>query len=270
MVPVLRIEALNAESIKAAISAENAVRLSLISIFQKINSTNTYLNECAKKENISHWCCIADTQTQGRGRLHKKWHSEKGGNIYLSIALPLTLAPTHFSSLALVVAIAMVRAFAKVSVPLKIKWPNDLWFEAKKLGGILIETVLKPNQPPIAIIGVGVNLFLAPENKVPGWTAVSDMTDRTISRNQVIGFFIDELYTLVDRYQKSGLTTFLSEWQGYDGLYGKSIVMTSHDKEVVGTMRGISRCGELLLLTKQGEVEVFHVGEAALKILPLG
>ena len=101
---------------------------------------------------------VAEHQTAGRGRMGRIWHAEAGASLTFSLALPLSLP--DWSGLSLAVGCAMAEALepAPSATPrLQLKWPNDLWLDGRKLGGILIETVTAGEQR-IAVIGVGLNI----------------------------------------------------------------------------------------------------------------
>src|SRR4051812_26234862 len=114
-------------------------------ILDKVTSTNTYLKNLPSSQQIE--VCYAELQTNGRGRFGRKWESPYKKNIYLSIRLKFPGALSKYSSLALVVAMAVRHALqdhcGKESKNILIKWPNDILWKNKKLCGILIETGLE-------------------------------------------------------------------------------------------------------------------------------
>ena len=142
-----------------------------IHVFETLPSTNTKLWEMMAEGAPAGTVVIAKQQTAGRGQRDRHWKSSRGG-LYLSLALEPNWPATHITQLTCLSAWGITTALNNLGIPIKIKWPNDLFFEGKKLGGILTETKLaqtfanlsspeysaKP-MPYVkqAVIGVGIN-----------------------------------------------------------------------------------------------------------------
>lgn len=136
-----------------------------IKFFNVITSTNTVLKELAEKGEKENTILITEHQTAGRGRFKKSFFSPKGCGIYLSYLIKpdINLADSIFITIA--AAVSMVRAIDKVfNIKTKIKWVNDIYFDDKKLCGILTEgKILNENSLEYAIVGVGINFKTPPE-----------------------------------------------------------------------------------------------------------
>lgn len=130
-------------------------------VFDSIDSTNMYAMQCIREGMAVHGAVyFAHEQTQGRGQWGKKWWSEPGENIQMTMVLqPLQLAPSQYFRLSAAIA-AGVHDFLHhhAAGGWNIKWPNDLYWGDRKAGGILIENVMQQNQWRWAIAGVGVNV----------------------------------------------------------------------------------------------------------------
>ena len=143
-----------------------------IEVVARLESTNTALLERVRSEaqtgadtqvgrraqDLQPSLLVAEHQTQGRGRMGRSWHASPGASLTFSLALPLSL--DDWSGLSLVVGCAIADALepSPTGTPrLQLKWPNDLWLDGRKLGGILIETV-PAGALRMAIIGVGLNI----------------------------------------------------------------------------------------------------------------
>lgn len=135
-----------------------------IRIFDELPSTNTYLkdegNRC--KDTANALCdglvILAEHQTSGRGQRDRVWHTQPGQNLTFSFCYhPHNLK--RLPSLTLVVAVACAEAIESIiHVPTKVKWPNDLFIEGKKLSGILIESALLGNKVENLVVGIGLNV----------------------------------------------------------------------------------------------------------------
>src|SRR6185437_11003197 len=125
-------------------------------VLQSIDSTNRYLKKFPPSSKLK--ICVAEEQTQGRGRFGRHWHSPFGENIYLSTRWNLQCALNKISGLSLVTSLAIVDALKQVNISngIKIKWPNDVLWGVHKLCGSLIESV--SNGLNQIVIGIGLNV----------------------------------------------------------------------------------------------------------------
>ena len=163
------LELLSAQQIKESLSLKTLSLLSKLEIHPQIQSTNTYLAECAKTVQSGR-VCFAESQTAGRGRRGRQWVSPFGSNLYLSILWQFDNGFAAISGLSLAIGVAVVRALSEIGInEIGLKWPNDIYWQHKKLGGILIEVSGESSGECHAIIGLGLNLYL-PEKETTGIT----------------------------------------------------------------------------------------------------
>ena len=127
-----------------------------VEILPEVDSTNTELMRRARAGQTEPVLLVAETQTAGRGRLGRGWHSAPGASLTFSLGLPL--APADWSGLSLAVGVSLA---GSLHPAIGLKWPNDLWWEQRKLAGILIETAAIGSQRH-AVIGIGVNIAAPP------------------------------------------------------------------------------------------------------------
>ena len=252
-------ELLSAENIIASIEPCHLPRLSKLDIFDTIESTNTYLLALAKS-GPTGWACFAEQQTQGRGRLGRRWFSPHGTNIYCSLLWRFP-REQDISGLSIAIGVMIANTLKQygVTAGIQLKWPNDILFAGRKLSGILLE-----RSGEAVIIGIGVNLEL-PNNSENTWIALSDITGKPIKRNHFAGLLMNELLAKCPLYQTQGLPAFLSEWRQHDFLIGKNITLHQSEKQISGIMQGINSAGELLLKNEEGILRSFRAGEASLK-----
>lgn len=255
------VEPLNAECIQSAIEPDNKLYLSGITLFDSIDSTNTYLLKKAKEGATSGLVCLAEQQTQGRGRLGKSWHSPHGANIYCSILWRFENTAQDISGLGIAVGVMVVNALHRYGVPsgLQLKWPNDVLWKDRKLAGILLEK----NEPSSVVIGVGLNLSIEQANE-KNWVDVSELMGQSVKRNILIGLLLDEILKNMQQFENHGLAPYLSEWQKYDALLNKNITIITPEKNISGIMCGINTAGELLLEAAEG-IQGFRYGEVSVR-----
>ncbi|MDR3491421.1 MAG: biotin--[acetyl-CoA-carboxylase] ligase [Gammaproteobacteria bacterium] len=263
------VEHLHADSIKTAIDPLNLSALAALDIFESINSTNSYLLERAKSGAATGTVCLAQMQTEGRGRHGRVWNSESRANLYLSMLWHFPAQQSDLSSLSLAVAVVVASVLKKYGVTygVELKWPNDVLFSGRKLAGILLETLSAQNGQIPVVIGIGINILLPSEINEPAWIDLNEIMGKLGSCNYLAGLLINELLERLPHYKNRGLLPFLEEWQAYDYLKNKSV--TIHDGEQVneGVVLGITSEGELLLKRPSGEIEKFRCGEVSVRIL---
>ncbi len=139
-----------------------------IHVLDTVDSTNRFLKDLPASDDID--VCCAETQTQGRGRFGRSWHSPYGENIYCSIRWRFDCDFSKLSGSSLVVSLAVLAALKDISPEIRIKWPNDLLWHGKKLCGSLIEVVGQSD----VVIGIGINVNAIPNDQ--SWCSLYEIT----------------------------------------------------------------------------------------------
>ncbi len=148
---------------------------------EQIDSTNAYLQRQQSECDIRNWVVSADEQTAGKGMGSNGWESEVGKNLTFSLAVDMGFLPAERQFLlSETVALGIIEALDKVlpAENLSIKWPNDIYFENRKLAGILINSTIKANMMDVSIIGIGLNV---------NQTQFQDWPTHPISLKQITG-----------------------------------------------------------------------------------
>lgn len=240
-----------------------------IEVFEKVESTQYLKKYMQKKKDIQ--VCIAEMQSLGRGRLNRQWHSPFGQNIYLSLLYPFQKKISELSGLSLVVALALCHAIEIIigqKEKMRIKWPNDIVVAVKKIAGILIETQTEPHGFCQSIIGIGINVNMqeADNDKITqAWSSLQKIIGCYIDRNVICAELIRQLLLYLDRFSRSGLSSFIEEWQQRDVLYEQPVALISGNQNYSGIGHGIDAHGHLLLKMADGSVQSFSSGDTTLK-----
>jgi len=220
---------------------------------QLIDSTN---DECKRiSSNKDILVVTADRQTKGKGRKGKKWHSPEG-NISLSIAfadigfdMPISIAT------GILVRDALTEVCNLGSI--KIKWPNDLVYEKKKIGGILVEKEVFADYTK-AIVGIGINLEL--DKKESWWGDLKDLNGKNL-RDKIINRILIKFEILL----KNGLDDWKRLWHK-SCIHNDAIISVARNNETIkGKYLGINDAGELLLEKETGNIISFSSGEVSIK-----
>lgn len=236
-------------------------------LFNSITSTNALAREAAESQNATGMVFLAEQQTEGRGRRGREWFSPLGRNIYLSVAWGFD-GVQFLEGLSLSVGVAVRRALESCGIrEVAFKWPNDLIFQGKKLGGILLEVIGDPAGFCQVIIGIGINLNMpatAEESIDQPWADVSEAANEPVSRNRLAAAIVAELFELLSGYQDCGFAAYRSEWLRYDAFSNREVKLHLMNKVVQGVSRGVDERGALLIEC-DGAVQAFSGGEISLR-----
>ncbi len=242
--------------------------LSALEIFDQIDSTNAYLVEQAHAGADSGTVCLAEHQTAGKGRRGREWVSPFGQNIYLSILWRFQNGPAAIAGLSLAAGVAVVKTLEQYKINnLGLKWPNDLYWQGKKLGGILVEVSGESEGPCVAVLGLGLNLFL-PEHQAASitqaWTDLSRVTGSPINyRNRLAASLIGNLLTVLAEFEDKGIVAYLDEWRRYDCMLGKQVSIYMANHILQGIASGIDENGFFLLKNNEGQIKAYASGEVS-------
>jgi BirA family biotin operon repressor/biotin-[acetyl-CoA-carboxylase] ligase len=267
------VELLDARRICAELAAPREPHLHSLELLFEVGSTNTRLLGSAPPPASTADVCIAELQHAGRGRLGRRWIAPFGGGIAMSLGWTCSDVVRTLPALSLGVGVAVARALARAGAEgILLKWPNDIWFEDRKLGGVLIELRAEAGGPAHVVIGVGVNVSLTQEARREiqasgvAAAAVTDACEQPPSRNLTAGAILDELLSMLLQYERFGFAAFRDAWTALDGLNGRPVKVAVGETEVLGIARGVDSDGALLLETG-GSLQRFVSGEASLRLV---
>lgn len=241
--------------------------LGRLSILTSIDSTNAYLMRQESERGVS--ACFAEHQTAGRGRRGRLWVSPFASNIYLSLRLSIESGLGVFEGISLAIGVVVARALSELHVSdIQLKWPNDVLWSGKKLGGILIEVVGDPSGACHLVVGLGLNLKAGKSMELAidqPWVALDGILREPPSRNQVAASLLNHMVPLLNTYEAQGFAAYKAEWESLNAYTDKQVDLAMGASFAAGIMRGVNDSGALLLETPQG-VEVFHGGEVSVRV----
>lgn len=262
------LELLDKTVILQHIVPEQRSKISSLEIYDRIPSTNTHLLQNGSRNAPSGAVCLAEQQTHGKGRRGRQWISPFGKNIYLSVFWRFQTSPSALGGLSLAAGVAVMRALQReFGEAFQLKWPNDIYYDGKKLGGILVEVSGESDGPCIAVIGLGLNISLSQTEAAPitqAWTDLSSVLgpDR-VSRNRLTAALIDCLLKILSDYEWSGIGPYLEEWRSYDFLKDKPGTLYIGEKGYSGIVKGIDDSGMLLMEHDDGNLRAYASGEVS-------
>ncbi|MEF3097804.1 bifunctional biotin--[acetyl-CoA-carboxylase] ligase/biotin operon repressor BirA [Raoultella terrigena] len=237
-----------------------------VTVLSVIDSTNQYLLD-RLNELQSGDACIAEYQQAGRGRRGRKWFSPFGANLYLSIYWRLEQGPAAAVGLSLVIGIVIAEVLQSLGADkVRVKWPNDLYLQDRKLSGILVELTGKTGDAAQIVSGAGINLAMRRvESDVvnQGWISLQE-AGVSIDRNALAARLIKELRAGLQLFEQEGLAPYLSRWEKLDNFLNRPVKLIIGDKEIFGISRGIDTQGALLL-EQDGVIKPWVGGEISLR-----
>ncbi|NCX94551.1 MAG: biotin--[acetyl-CoA-carboxylase] ligase [Gammaproteobacteria bacterium] len=212
--------------------------------------------------------CLAESQSAGKGRLGRSWHSPFGLNFYGSIGFSWAADIQALQGLSLAVSVSILRALTSLQIPeIGLKWPNDIVYKGQKLSGILIEVQAEMNGKLHVIIGIGLNINALPESGIDAitqpWTSLRQITGKSFDRNHVTCTLINQLLQDLHLFKQEGCASFMKDWKIYDVLKGKTLSLIQGDRVLRGVADGVDATGQLRLKTDQG-LELFSSGDASI------
>jgi BirA family biotin operon repressor/biotin-[acetyl-CoA-carboxylase] ligase len=217
---------------------------------KSVDSTNNYAMASVHAGMASHGTVFtAFEQTFGKGQRHKKWTSSPGQNITLSIVLePVFLLPMEHFALSSCIALACYDFLEKfVPEGLSIKWPNDLYWNDRKAGGILIESIMKGNEWLHAVAGIGINI-----NQVrfpamsPRPVSLRQITGRSMDLDALIPSLCESVETKFTELRESGSKELFSRYNRVLFKRGSRVKLSSGGKIFETTLVEVTPAGQLV------------------------
>ena len=222
--------------------------------FDTLPSTNTYAKE--NIDNLGHFDIIlAGTQTAGRGRLGRSWHSGEGGLYFSLILKPQKAQPALTQAMALSVC-TVLRAYG---AQVYLKWPNDVLADGKKICGILSEAVFQNNFLKGIIIGVGINISQRQIlSDKPAATIKQSGID--IEKQKLLGEVLDLFGQNYSRLQEGGFRLIKTDYKTHFPYLGKEISINAGPRVITGAAFDLDDDGRLLVKTANG-IETATAGD---------
>ena len=265
------LQLLSLNHIEHHLTAQTDQLLNRVEIHDMIASTNSYLLEKSQQTSETGLACFAEYQSAGKGRRGREWISPFGSNIYLSILWRYQNGPAFIAGLSLAVGVAVVRALKELGIEnVGLKWPNDIYWQAQKLAGILIEVVGESGGPCHAVIGLGLNGFM-PQKQAEAITQAWVDLDTIIGekshilRNRLAAVLLNHMMPVIAEFENVGLSSYLSEWRDYDCMQGKNVNIYMGQQQYQGVVDGIDDQGMLLVKDDNNAVKTFASGEVSFR-----
>jgi BirA family biotin operon repressor/biotin-[acetyl-CoA-carboxylase] ligase len=240
-----------------------------IAYYRQVSSTQATAKILAAQGATEGTVVIAESQLNGRGRIGRAWVSPPGG-IYLSIILRPNIKPSEALRFPLITGVGVVQAIEKVTkIKPRLKWPNDILLQGKKVGGILTELSAEVDRLNYIVIGIGINAnnpkSLFPEELQGIATSLTEECGEQISRVKLVQAILVELEALYEDLKISGFQPIREKWKGLSDIIGSRVRISSGGEEVEGEAIDIDQDGALILRKADDSQERFIAGEVSLR-----
>lgn len=230
--------------------------------FDSLSSTMDVAMKLALDGSPEGTLVIAESQTQGRGRLGRAWVSPKYKGIYLSLILRPKMLPSRASLLTLLCAVSLCEAIKKIcDVETQIKWPNDIWLSNKKVGGILTELNAEMDAVNFVIAGIGLNVNNDKKSLVSGATSLREHKDESLDRIHLLQEILRRIETNYLLLQEKDGRGLVEKARTYSLTLGRRVRVYVRKEQVEGEALDIDTDGGLLLRKDSGVVEKVMAGD---------
>lgn len=238
--------------------------------YDQVDSTNIIGKKFAAEGKEEGTFIIAEEQTKGKGRMGREWVSTYGKGIWLSFILRPEIVPVRASEITFVIAVGIMEGIKKhIKKEVKIKWPNDILLEGKKIVGILTEISAEMERINYIVAGIGINanqdLEDFPEEIRFKATSLKINTGKHINRNQLLREIIQEMERVYYIYINEGFKKILDLWKENNITLGRRVKAITFEGEIIGIAEKIDDEGYLIIKDDNGKENKILAGDVSLR-----
>ncbi|PWK17521.1 biotin--[acetyl-CoA-carboxylase] ligase [Xanthomarina spongicola] len=233
-----------------------------------IDSTNSYLKQLSMEEFIADdTIVVANYQTQGRGQMGTSWVSTDSKNLMFSVFKEVSFLPAEQSFyISIATSLAIIKALEQFLIPkLRVKWPNDILSENKKICGVLIENVIKQSHLKATIIGIGLNVNQTDFNNLPKASSLHLLTGKVFDLDEVLRVILENLTFYFNLLKEEKYQELKDTYESL--LFRKDKPSTFKNAEgslFSGFIKSISNSGNLQVLLEDDVLKEFDLKEVSL------
>ncbi len=221
--------------------------------FNTIDTTQNFAMNIASKKNEDGSVVISKKQTGGKGRMNRKWKSPVGG-IWMSIIIHPKFDITYATLVPIATSLAICIAIEKtLKINTKLKWPNDVTVNGKKVAGVLINASMISNQIENMVLGIGINFKINPnelENsikKTPNFYGVGTLVQKNQSMSPLIKQFLYELENVLQLINSGQIKKIRNGWTKRSSTIGRNVSIITNDGRISGKAIRIDNEGGLII-----------------------
>ncbi|WP_347353040.1 biotin--[acetyl-CoA-carboxylase] ligase [Acetoanaerobium noterae] len=236
-----------------------------VEVLESVDSTNDYAKKKAK-ELVDGSVIISLEQVKGKGRRGRSFHSGKGDGIYLSIILKPGFEPAKAPFITSIAGAALVNTFNKFNIQTKVKWPNDVLINGKKVAGILTEMSADMEFIEYIVLGVGINVSgLEFPNELKNIATSLKLEGYDVKKLNIIWQFVYEFELLYNLYLNENTSEVVNILRNNSSVLGKQINVHYMNEVESAIAVDINNQGALIIKTQEGEVKELSSGEISIR-----
>jgi BirA family biotin operon repressor/biotin-[acetyl-CoA-carboxylase] ligase len=225
-------------------------------------STMDEIDRYAKRGEAEGIVVVADKQTSGKGRAGRTWQSNPGEGLLFSVLLRPRKTPSEIAVFPLIIGLAVSEAIESTSeIRCKLKWPNDILIDEKKIAGILTTSRVSGESIEYLNIGIGINVAGGSHELPQGGTSLSGESSISIDKDRLLERVLVCLNDTYASFCTSGSSGFVRDWNAKAAFAGERVTIVTGPDELEGIMRGVDDQGALLLELDNGSNERIVAGE---------
>ncbi len=237
--------------------------------FDSIDSTNAWAKSNAHTLDPDRLTCVtAQEQTAGKGRWHRHWLSPKGLNIYASLFFCIPEYTSYLGNIGQILAFSCAVTLQQKGFAPKLKWPNDILIEGKKVAGILCETVCLTGRLGI-ILGIGINVNMTQELletiDQPA-TSLAQLSGHTWSIEQIFDPLLQQFQQDLETLTTQGFAVFQKPFEALLAFKGQQVSFTDGQERFEGICRSVTADGRLQLQLPSGALTTLSAGEITTRL----
>jgi BirA family biotin operon repressor/biotin-[acetyl-CoA-carboxylase] ligase len=207
---------------------------------------------------------VAEEQTAGRGRAGRSWHAPPGTCLLCSILLRPTVPPDRLTALPLLFGAAVAEAIEAVApVTCRLKWPNDVWINGRKVAGILITARCAGRTVSHATLGIGINVNVPAAALPPGASSLLGWTGQGTERAELLEILLSRCDRVYHDFCANQGRVSLDSWRARAALLGETVQVQNGIELITGVFEGVSDDGALLIREEGGEIRRIVAGDLA-------
>jgi len=229
-----------------------------IRYFNEVSSTMDIARELAAEGCPDFTVAVADIQTKGRGRLTRKWVSSEGG-LYFTIVLRPEIPPALSYRLNFAASLTLARILRSMfHIDAKVKWPNDILVNEKKISGMLSEMNAEAERVLFVNIGIGINVNNDPGKEEPMASSLKKILGKDISKKEILFAFLDEFKKEITHKK---LEYVIAEWKKYTMTINRRVKIVTSNEVSEGTAVDVDDDGALILKLEDGRIKRIIYGD---------
>ncbi len=240
-----------------------------IHYYKEIDSTNDEAFRLGLAGAPEGAALIAESQSTGKGRMQRVWHSPAGSNIYTSIILRPQIEPAKVSQISILAGVAAAEVLENYCPDrIKLKWPNDVLINGKKVCGILSQVKTVAGEVDFIVLGIGINVNISynefPKELCNLATSLAMETGRENSRLELIISLYENLAKWYKQLLQNGFNPIKERWLSLSPMIGEMVQVKFQEEAVSGKAIGLDEDGSLILLTADNKEVKVSAGDATI------